>query len=89
MKTLFTSALCAILAVAAAGFSCNRSSEGGSDEVRVEMKNHSGSSTEVETVTLGSGDQAIKVPGDGWLIMDESLTSQQVVIDYVRVYERR
>ena len=70
MKMLFASALCAILMIGTAGFSCNRSSEGGPEEVRVEMENHSESSIEVETVTLESGDQVIKVPGDGWLIMD-------------------
>ncbi len=70
MKTLSANALCAILMIGTAGFSCNRSSESGSEEVRVEMENHIESSSEVETVTLGSGDQVIKVPGDGWLSID-------------------
>ncbi len=74
---LSLNALCAILVIGTAGFSCNRSSKSSSsshpqstENIRVEMENHSESSSEVETVTLGSGDQVIKVPGDGWLSFD-------------------
>ncbi len=34
------------------------------------MENHTGSNTDVEVVTLESGDQVIKVPEDGWLTVD-------------------
>jgi len=77
MKTLSTSALCVILVIAAAGFSCNRSSEGGSSnhpqstkEIRVELENFTGSSAGTEAITLESGDQLIKVSADSWLTVD-------------------
>lgn len=78
MKRQVTVPLALLWMVVLAGPACNRKPGGSSGDrnqtadsgmtsIRVELENHTGSSGEIETVTLESGDQIVSIQADSWL----------------------